>query len=104
MGRVLCFPGPFERLIMIFKTKRPHRVYLKNGVLKTYQPGYPVSEKDEELLNHLKYHRMYRKDIYMNKIAASAESTEPEEVEEIEIEEPKKRSWFSKKEEESEGE
>lgn len=84
---------PIEKgQIMIFRTKIPHRVVLKDGTIKTYQPGYQVTAKDKELFEALQYNRMYRRDIYMNKLAGSFEDTGQEQksepVKEVE-QEPK---------------
>lgn len=65
---------------MILKTKKPHRVIMKNGAVKTYQPGYVIKKEDDELLKQIQYHRLYRRDIYYSKLQ---ESTQPMDTKKV---------------------
>lgn len=80
---------------MILKVKRPHRIRLKDGKLRTYQPGYVVQEEDKELIQELKYHRLYRRDVYLSKLQATMQPSQrlPDEKKK-EVKE--KRSMLSK--------
>lgn len=79
---------------MIIRTKLPHRIIMKSGAIRIYQPGYTVTEEDKELIAHLQYHRLYRREMYYGKLqetmqpVADAKAKKKKKKVEIEEQEP----------------
>lgn len=84
---------------MIIKTKLPHRIIMKTGAIRIYQPGYTVTEEDKELIAHLQYHRLYRREMYYGKLQETMQPMADEKAKK-----KKKKVEVQPEEEKSEGE